>query len=86
MPTTEIHFRERLFVVNLASLMVVGIPVTLEVAMGLAYGRKLGKSDLVFFRTRSFPQGTEGGSTSGKMFDAERRRCVLVIHPFLIWL
>ena len=57
MPTTEIRFGERLFVVNLASLMVAGIPVTLEVAMGLACGRKLGKSDLVFSITRSFPRG-----------------------------
>ena len=84
MPTTEIRFGERLFVVNLARLMVAGIPVTLEVAMGLAYGRKLGKNGLVFSKTWSFPLGTEGGSTSGKMFGVKRRRCVLVIPPFLI--
>ena len=35
--------------------MVVGIPVTFEVAMGLAYGRKLGNIGLDFSRTLSFP-------------------------------
>ena len=62
------------------------IPMTSKVAMRLAYGRKLGKSGLVFSKTRSFPEGMEGRSTSGKMFGVERRCCVLVIPPFLIWL
>ena len=84
MPTTEIRFGERLFSVNLARLMEVGIPVTLEVVMGLVYGWKLGKSDLVFLRTRSFPSGMEGGSNSGKMFGAKRRCCVLLTPPFSI--
>ena len=66
--------------------MEVGIPVTSEVVMGLIYGRKLGKNGLVFLRTRSFPLGIEGGSNSGKMFGAERRRCVLFTPPFSIWL
>ena len=46
---TEIRFGESLFVVNLASLMVADILVTSKMAMGLACGRKLGKSGLVFF-------------------------------------
>ena len=52
---TEIRFGERLFVVNLARLMEAGIPVTSEVVMGIVYGRKVGKSGLVFLRTRSYP-------------------------------
>ena len=83
---TETPFGERSFAINLARLMEVGIPVTSEVVMGLAYGRKLGKSGLVFLRTRSFPLGMEGGSNSGKMFGVERRHCVLFTPPFSIWL
>ena len=39
--------------------MVAGIPVTLEVVMRLAYGRKLGKSGLVFFQNAVFSLGDE---------------------------
>ena len=60
--------------------------VTLEAAMRLVYGRKSRKGDLVFFRTRPSPLGMEGGSTFEKMFGAARRRCVLFIPPYLIWL
>ena len=83
---TEIHFGERLFAVNLARLMEVGIPVTSEVVMGLVYERKLGKSGIVFLKTRSFPLGMEGRSNSGKMFGVEMRLCVLFTPPFSIWL
>ena len=86
MPTIEIRFGERLYVVNLARLMEVGIPVTSKVIMGLVNETKLGKSGLVFLRTRSFPLGMEGGSNSGKMFGAERMRCVLFTPRFSIWL
>ena len=34
-----------------------GIPMTAEADMGLAYGRKLGKSGLVFSKTRFSPLG-----------------------------
>ena len=50
---TEIRFREKLFAVNLGSLLMAGIPATSEADMRLAYGRKLGKSGLVFSKTRS---------------------------------
>ena len=86
LPTTETRFGERLFAVNLVKTMEVGTTVTSEAAMVLVYGRKSGKSGLVFFRTRPFPLGMEGGSTFGKMFGAARRCCVLFIPPFLIWL
>ena len=48
-------FRERLYAVNLARLLEDGTPVISEAVMGLVYGRKLGKSGLSFFRTRSSP-------------------------------
>ena len=86
MPTIELRFGETLFVVNLARLMEVGILVTLEVIMGLVYGKKLGKSGLVFLRMRSFPLGMEEGSNSGKIFGTERRCCILFTPPFSIWL
>ena len=84
MPTKGTRFGGRLFAVNLASLVVAGIPVILEAVMGLVYGRISGKNDLVFSRTRSLPLGMEEESTSGRMFGVERRRCVLGILYFLI--
>ena len=53
---TEIRFGERLFAVNLVSLMVAGIPVTSEADMGLAYGRKLGEWPS-FFQNEVFSLG-----------------------------
>ena len=58
----------RLFAVNLVSPLGVGTPVTLEVAMGLVYGRKSEKNGLFFSRTRPLFLGMEGGSISGAMF------------------
>ena len=52
---TEIRFGEKLFAVNLVSLLMASIPATSEADMGLAYGRKLGKSDPVFSKMRSSP-------------------------------
>ena len=46
---------ERSCAVNLARLMEDGTPVISEAVLGLVYGRKLGKSGLSFFRTRSSP-------------------------------
>ena len=86
MPRTKTHFGERLSAVNLVKTMEVGTPVTSEAAMELVYGSKSGKSGLVFFRTRPSPLGMEEGSTFGKMFGTARRRCVLFIPPFLIWI
>ena len=80
------RFGGRLSTVNLVSLLVAGIPMISEAVKGLVYGRRSGKSGLVFSRTRSLPLGMEEGSTSGKMFGVERRRCVLGIPPFLILL
>ena len=57
----------RLSVVNLVSPLGAGIPVTLEVDMGLVYGRKSEKNGLCFFRTRPLFLGMEGGSISGAM-------------------
>ena len=45
-----------------------GIPVTLEVAMGLVYGRKSEKNGSFSSRTRPLFLGMEGGSISGAMF------------------
>ena len=84
MPTKGTRFVGRLFAVNLASLLVVGIPVISEAVMGLVYVRISGKNDPVFSRTRSLPLGMEEGSTSGRMFGVERRHCVLGIQSFLI--
>ena len=86
MPTKGTRFGGRLFAVNLASLLVAGILVISEAIMGLVYGRISGKSGPVFSRTRSLPLRTEEGTMSGRMFGVERRRCVLGIPPFLIWL
>ena len=76
--------RGRLFVVNLVSLAVAGIPVISKAVMGLVYGRISGKNGPVFSRTRSLPLGMEEESTSGRMSGVERRRCVLGILYFLI--
>ena len=38
-----------------------GIPMTSEADMGLAYGRKLGKSVPVFSKMRFSPSGMKGG-------------------------
>ena len=51
----EIRFGEKLFAVNLVSLLMAGLPVTSEADMGLAYERKLGKSGPVFSKMRSSP-------------------------------
>ena len=58
----------RLFAVNLVSPLGAGTPVTLEVAMGLVYGRKSKKNGLFFSRTWPLFLGIEGGSISGAMF------------------
>ena len=84
MPTKGTRFGGRLFEVNLASLVVVGIPVISKAVMGLVYGRILGKNGPVFSRTRSLPLGMVEESTSGRMSGVERRRCVLSILCFLI--
>ena len=84
MPTKGTRFGGRLFAVNLASLLVAGIPVISEAVMGLVYGRISGKSGPVFSRTRFLPSGMDEGSTSERMFGVERRRCVLGIPSFLI--
>ena len=86
MPTTKTRFGERLSAVNSVKTMEVGTPMTSEAAMVLVYGRKSRNSGLAFFRRRPSPLGMEEGSTFGKMFGAARRRCVIFIHPFLIWL
>ena len=52
--------------------------MTLEAAMGLAYGRKSEKNGLFSSRTRSLLLGMEGGSNSGEMFGVEGRLCVFV--------
>ena len=58
----------RLSAVNLGSPLGAGTPVTLEVDMGLVYGRISEKNGLFFFRTRPLFLGMEGGSISGVMF------------------
>ena len=58
----------RLSTVNLVSPLGAGTPVTLEVDMGLVYGRKSEKNDLFFFRTRPLFLGMEGGSISGATY------------------
>ena len=68
MPTKGTRFGGRLFAVNLASLVVAGIPVISEAVVGLVYGRISGKNDPVFSRTRSLSLGMEEESTSGRMF------------------
>ena len=75
---------ERLFAVNLVSPLGAGILVTLEATMGLAYGRKSEKNGSFSSRMRSLLLGMEGGSTSGAMFGAEWRLCVIVSPLFLI--
>ena len=52
---TGTRFGGRLFIVNLASHLVAGIPAISEAVMGLVYGRRSGKSSPVFSRTRSLP-------------------------------
>ena len=61
-------YGERLFAVNLASPLGDDIPVTLEVAMGLVYGRKSEKNGSFSPRPRPLFLGMEGGSISGAMF------------------
>ena len=58
----------RLSAINLGSPLGVGTPVTLEVDMGLVYGRKSEKNGLFFPRTRPLFLEMEGGSISGVMF------------------
>ena len=70
------RFGERLYAVNLESLVVDGIPVISKAVMDLVYGRISGKNDQVFFRTRSLPLGIEEESIFGRMSGVERRRLV----------
>ena len=84
MPTKGTRFGGKLFAVNLASLVVVGIPVISEAGMGLVYGKISRKNGPVFSRTRSLPLGMVEESTSRRMSGVERRRCVLGILCFLI--
>ena len=74
LPTIEMLFGERLFAANLVNMSKAGTPVTSEVAMGLAYGRKSEKSGSALSRTQSLPLGTVGGSTSGMTFGVVRSR------------
>ena len=62
------HYGERLSAVNSVSPLGAGILVTLEVAMGLVYGRKSEKNGSFSCKTRSLFLGMEGGSISGAMF------------------
>ena len=62
------HYGERLSAVNLVSPLGADTPVTLEVAMGLVYGRKSEKNGSFSSRTRPLFLGMEGGSISGAMF------------------
>ena len=62
MPTIEILFEERLSVANMVNLLEASTPMTSEVVMGLAYGRKLEKSGSALFRTQSLSLGMVGGS------------------------
>ena len=70
------RFGERLYAINLESLVVDGIPVISKAVMDLVYGRISGKNDQVFFRTRSLPLGMEEESIFGRMSGVERRRLV----------
>ena len=58
----------RLSAVNLVSPLGAGTLVTLEVVMGLVYGKKSEKIGLFFSRTRPLFLGMEGGSISRAMF------------------
>ena len=62
------HYGERLSVANLVSPLGVGTPVTLEVALGIVYGRKSEKIGSFFSRMRCLFLGMEGGSISEAMF------------------
>ena len=84
MPTTKTRYEERLSVVNLVSPQGDGTLVTLEEAMGLAYGRKSEKNGLFSTRMRSSLLGMEGGLTFGAIFGAEGRLCVIVSPLFSI--
>ena len=68
------RFGERLYAVNLESLVVDGIPVLSKAVIDLVYGRISGKNGQVFFRTRSLPLGMEEESIFGRMSGVERRR------------
>ena len=68
----EMLSRERLSAANMVNLLEAGTPMTLEVVMGLAYGRKSEKSGSTLFRTQSLSLGMVGGSTSEIMFGAVR--------------
>ena len=58
-----------------------GILVTLEAAIGLAYGRKSEKNGLFSSRMRSLLLGMAGGLTFGAMLGVEGKPCVIV-SPF----
>ena len=58
--------------------------MTLEAAMGPAYGRKSEKNGSFSSRMRSLFLGMEGGSNSGAMFGVEGRLCVIVSPLSLI--
>ena len=70
----EMLYGERLSAANLVNLSEASTPVTSEVAMRLAYGRKSKKSGSTLSRTQSLPLGTVGGSTSGMTFGVVRSR------------
>ena len=75
------HFGERLSDVNLGRPLGVGTLVTLEVAMGLAYGRKSEKNGSFSSRMRSFLLGMAGGSIFGAMFGVVGWLCA-IFSPF----
>ena len=58
--------------------------MTLEAAMGLAYGRKSEKNGMFSTRMRSLLLGMEEGLTFGAMFGVERRLCVIISPLFSI--
>ena len=65
-------FRERLSAANMVNLLEAGTPMTSEVVMGLAYGRKSEESGSALFKTQYMSLGMVGGSTSRMMFGAVR--------------